>query len=109
ERNRSALDNLLARGSGSKEPLSSRSEIVVRGHTDLAMAGRKFSGNAQRRRRRSLLFHGTFLLNFDLALVSRLLPMPSKQPDYRQRRAHDEFLINLDIAAHRVTDALRQT
>ena len=108
ERNRSALDNLLSRGSGRKEALSSQSAIVVRGHSDLAIDGRKFSGNAQRRRRQAVLFHGTFLLDFDLELVSRLLPMPSKEPDYRRARSHTEFLMNLNVSAAEIKAALTQ-
>jgi lipoate-protein ligase A len=83
------------------------SAIAVRGHTDLAIGDRKFSGNSQRRRKHFLLFHGTFLLNFDLALVSELLPMPSKQPDYREHRAHAEFLMNLNMSVEKVKAALR--
>jgi lipoate---protein ligase len=82
--------------------------VSVRGHTDLAIGDRKFSGNSQRRRKHFLLFHGTFLLNFDLALVSELLPMPSKQPDYREDRGHDRFLINLNAPAEKVKAALRR-
>ena len=83
-------------------------QVAIRGHTDLAIGERKFSGNSQRRRKHFLLFHGTFLLNFDLALVSELLPMPSKQPDYRENRAHAEFLTNLNVSAEKVKAALRQ-
>lgn len=75
------------------------------GMTDLAIGDRKFSGNAQRRRRHWLLFHGTILYRFDLALVERLLPMPSRQPDYRHDRQHTEFLTNLPLSA----EAIRQT
>ena len=87
---------------------TARPTIAIRGHTDLAISERKFSGNSQRRRKHFLLFHGTFLLNFDLALVSELLPMPSKQPDYREHRAHIEFLTNLNMPAEKVKAALRQ-
>ena len=87
---------------------TARPTIAIRGHTDLAIDDRKFSGNSQRRRKHHLLFHGTFLLNFDLALVSELLPMPSKQPDYRERRAHADFLTNLNAPANAVKAALRQ-
>jgi len=83
--------------------------VAVRGHTDLTVGDRKFSGNSQRRKKHFLLFHGTFLLNFDLLLVSELLPMPSKQPDYREHRAHTEFLTNLNVPANEVKAALRQT
>ncbi len=73
----------------------SQPAIAVRGHTDLAVGEHKFSGNSQRRLKRSLLFHGTFLLNFDLSRVTELLRMPSKQPGYRNNRSHTDFLTNL--------------
>jgi lipoate-protein ligase A len=104
ERNRAAMQSLLPK-SRSRDP---RPEIAVRGHTDLAIGDRKFSGNSQRRRKHFLLFHGTFLLDSGLALIGELLPMPSKQPDYREHRAHTEFLTNLNMPANEVKAALRQ-
>ena len=103
--NRAAMQSLFPR----PQTPDPRPQIAVRGHTDLAIGGRKFSGNSQRRRKHFLLFHGTFLLNFDLSLVSELLPMPSKQPDYRESRPHAGFLINLNVPAKEVKAALRQT
>ena len=78
------------------------------GDTDLVWRGRKFSGNAQRRRRTHLLFHGTLLLGFDLALVAKYLPPPSRQPDYRQARPHGEFIANLPLTASAVKRALAE-
>lgn len=72
--------------------------IQIQGHTDLTLHNRKFSGNAQRRRRHCLLFHGTFLLHFDLPLITRFLNPPSLQPHYREKRGHSEFLLNLPLA-----------
>jgi lipoate-protein ligase A len=103
ERNRKAIETIFSK-SKTRDP---RPEIDVCGHTDLAMDGLKFSGNSQRRRRRFLLFHGTFLLNFNLSLVNELLPMPSKQPNYRENRAHAEFLVNLNVPADTVKHALQ--
>ena len=102
ERNRTAIETVLAQTTAPK--LSSA--VSVRGHTDLALDGRKFSGNSQRRKKSCLLFHGTFLLHFDLALVRELLPMPSLQPDYRHDRSHDAFLTNLNVPAATVESAL---
>jgi len=102
--NRAAIQSLFPKS----ETRNPRPEIAIRGHTDLAISERKFSGNSQRRRKHFLLFHGTFLLNFDLALVSELLPMPSKQPEYREHRPHVEFLTNLNVPAEKVKAALRQ-
>jgi lipoate-protein ligase A len=81
-------------------------DVEVRGITDLAVGDVKFSGNAQRRKRHALIFHGTFLLNFDLELVSRLLAKPSKEPDYRVGREHGSFLINLNVDAACIKNAL---
>ena len=80
--------------------------VAIRGHTDLAISELKFSGNSQRRRQKFLLFHGTFLLNFDLVLIGELLGMPSKQPDYRESRPHADFLTNLNLPAEMVKTAL---
>jgi lipoate---protein ligase len=103
ERNRAAIEALFLKS----EIGNRKSEIVINGHTDLTLDGRKFSGNSQRRKRNFLLFHGTFLLNFDLTLISEFLRMPSLQPDYRARRSHDDFLVNLNLPADQVKAALR--
>jgi lipoate---protein ligase len=97
ERNRAAIETLLP-----------ESKIYVSGHTDLALGGLKFSGNSQRRKKNFLLFHGTFLLNFDLALVGEFLRMPSFQPDYRASRIHDDFLVNINLPADEVKTALKK-
>jgi lipoate---protein ligase len=85
--NKAALSTLLNR------------PVEVQGHTDLTLDGLKFSGNAQRRKRKALLFHGTFLLRFDLTLMDCFLNFPSREPDYRQGRAHGSFLTNLGVEA----------
>ena len=88
--------------------------IAIKGHTDLTLVThhssrvtpRKFSGNSQRRFRRALLFHGTFLLDFNLPLITEFLRMPSKQPGYRNNRPHGDFLVNLNLTAARLKKAL---
>ncbi len=52
------------------------------GTSDLAIDGRKFSGNSARCRRGHLLYHGTLLYDFPLRLVGRCLNMPPRTPDY---------------------------
>jgi lipoate-protein ligase A len=82
--------------------------VERKGQTDLAIGGLKFSGNAQRRKKRFLLFHGSFLLHFDLDLLEKALPMPSRQPDYRLGRGHVDFLMNLRVPEQRVKTALAE-
>ena len=81
--------------------------VSVEGTSDLSVAGRKFSGNSQYRKRSWTLVHGTFLLHFDLARIERYLPMPSKEPGYRANRRHGDFLLNLDLATDLVKQSLR--
>jgi len=95
-RNRNALNSLLD------------GKVLIQGHTDLTLQGVKFSGNSQRRKRHFLLFHGSFLLNLDLALLEQLLPMPSQQPQYRRRRAHKDFLTNLNLPANDIKEAMKR-
>jgi lipoate-protein ligase A len=82
--------------------------VAFQGTSDLVIAGRKFSGNSQYRKRRWTLVHGTFLLDFDLSRMARYLPMPSREPGYRQHRRHDDFLTNLGLAAEDVKNSLRE-
>ena len=81
--------------------------IEIRGITDLTRGDLKFSGNAQRRRKDFFLFHGTFLLNFDLTMIEKLLRPPSKEPEYRAHRSHREFLTNLTIPTSDLKQLLR--
>ena len=100
ERNRAALTQLLG------------VEVSVQGHTDLAFREMessrwlKFSGNAQRRRRRALVFHGTILHGFDLSLLETLLNFPTAQPDYRSDRRHTEFVRNIPSTPGQIRAAL---
>jgi len=81
-------------------------EVERHGHTDLTWRGRKFSGNAQKRKARHFLFHGTILLDFDVELVQRCLRPPSKQPDYRASRNHLDFIGNVPLEREAVKIAL---
>ncbi len=94
ERHQDALAKLL------------KTPVETLGHTDLAIGGLKFSGNAQRRRQRCVLFHGSLLLNLNIDLVEKALPMPSKEPGYRAHRSHADFLMNLKVPASSVKTAL---
>jgi len=108
EKNRAAIEGLVSKSAIGHEP----SAISISGHTDLTLNSQrstlnKFSGNSQRRKKNFLLFHGCFLLNFDLALVGEFLRMPSLQPGYRASRSHDDFIVNLNLSPAQVKSALQ--
>jgi len=77
------------------------------GTSDLAAGGRKFSGNSQQRKRTHLLHHGTILYGFDVKQVGRYLKAPVRQPEYRGRRGHEEFMGNLAGDAGEIDRRLR--
>lgn len=87
--------------------------VARRGTSDLAVSRerdaveRKVSGNALRVRRHGVLYHGTLLDRFDLGLVGRVLRHPPREPDYRSRRTHGDFLVNLDLGRETLERSVR--
>lgn len=77
------------------------------GTSDLCLDGRKFSGNAQRRRRNWLLHHGTLLYNFPIDQLSHYLREPPRQPAYRANRLHLDFVTNFPADAAWLDQGLR--
>ncbi len=65
------------------------------GTSDVTVDGRKISGNAQAWRWKALLIHGTLLVDFNTALAEAVLKHPPREPQYRRRRSHRDFLVTL--------------
>jgi len=86
-------------------------DVHRRGTSDLAVVDaaveRKVSGNALRVKRHGVLYHGTLLDAFDLAVVGRVLRHPPREPAYRGRRDHAAFLANLDLGRPALEAAVR--
>ena len=61
---------------------------------DYAIGNKKFGGNAQYLTKERWLHHSSLLWDFDINKIN-LLPMPKKQPKYRQKRSHEDFLCKL--------------
>lgn len=80
--------------------------VYVNGITDIVLEDKKIIGNAQRRKRHAVLFHGCILVSLDLSLISKYLSHPSDEPDYRQSRSHDEFLTHLPFSELEIKAAL---
>ena len=80
--------------------------VGCQGTSDLAIGGRKFSGNSVRCRRDHFLYHGTLLYDFPLQLVERCLAMPPRMPEYREGRPHETFVTNLPLRPELIRKAL---
>ncbi len=82
-------------------------DVQMQGTCDLTIGDRKISGNALRCKRDWMLYHGTMLCQFDLSMISKCLGTPQRQPDYRHRRKHDEFLAQLPTTTGELKIAIR--
>lgn len=67
-----------------------------RGISDVAVGDLKISGNAQARKRKAVLLHGTLMVDIDRKLMSSILRYPDKEPDYRNGRTHSNFVTSLN-------------
>ena len=76
--------------------------------SDLVCAGRKVSGNSQRRTASAVLHHGTLLYNFNPELAGRYLLEPKRQPAYRRGRTHAQFLGNLPLSAPEIVQRVAE-
>jgi hypothetical protein len=61
---------------------------------DYVIGEHKFGGNAQAITGRRWLHHTSLLWDYDPSNMA-LLTNPARQPEYRQRRAHSDFLLRL--------------
>lgn len=82
-------------------------DVSIQGVSDLTRGVHKFSGNSLRCQRHHILYHGTILYRFPLPWLGQYLHTPPRQPDYRQQRAHTEFVQNFPATRAELTDALR--
>lgn len=66
------------------------------GISDVAVDDRKISGNAQARKWKAVLLHGTLLIDLDGKLMEAVLRHPHREPDYRNGRTHSDFIVTLN-------------
>ena len=62
---------------------------------DYVLGNKKFAGNAQGLSRDRFVHHTSILWDYDPGTMA-ILSNPEKQPDYRQRRDHNDFLCKLN-------------
>ncbi len=81
-------------------------DIRHQGISDLALGGRKVSGNSLRCKRHALLYHGTLLYDVPLERLAKCLRTAPRQPEYRAGRDHGEFVTNLSASVEELRAAL---
>jgi lipoate-protein ligase A len=86
--------------------------VSRQGYSDLAIACRggirKFSGNAQCRKRGWIMHHGTLLYDKEaIRAIPYYLRPPPKEPEYRKGRRHGEFMTNI-LPSYNKHDLIRR-
>ncbi len=71
-------------------------EVEFKGISDLAINGRKIAGTSIFRSRNLLLYQGSLMVNCDPKFIEKVLKHPSREPDYRQGRSHQDFVTSLN-------------
>lgn len=79
-----------------------------KGTSDLAIGGKKISGNAQRRRRDVILHHGTILYDPDVEGMQRFLREPKDRPQYRGDRTHRRFVDKVHLPAEEIRQVIAE-
>lgn len=74
---------------------------------DIALNGKKISGNAQARKKRYFLHHGTLLYGLDIEMTEKYLKHPAKEPGYRLKRPHSDFIANMPLGEEALKDAVK--
>lgn len=72
------------------------------GISDLCIGQKKILGCAIYRRPGMVLFQAVLNLAESPALIARYLAPPSRMPDYRQGRPHEEFVTSLEAEAYQI-------
>jgi len=90
------------------------SGVQEAGISDLAIRERKIAGTSIYRTRLVLFYQASLLVDTDISVFARYLSMPTRVPDYRRGRSHEEFCTTLVREGYRgslqeVRKALQET
>jgi len=72
--------------------------LESRGVSDLCLGDRKIAGSSLRLSGGRVIYQVSLLVDLDLELLDRYLPMPPRAPAYRRGRAHRDFVTTLRAA-----------
>lgn len=81
-------------------------DVQMQGTSDLTYQGRKFSGNSLRCKRNWLIYHGTMICGMEIGLIDDCLGTPIREPEYRERRSHIDFLTRLPTSTELLASAI---
>jgi len=69
--------------------------LTQQGHSDICLGDRKILGSCMYGGQHLLFYTASLMVDNNLALIDRYLKHPSREPEYRQGRPHQEFLTTI--------------
>lgn len=87
-----------------KEGIENYLEIPIdfRGSGDLCIGDKKILGSSIYSTKEYITYYATLILRGDTSLISRYLLHPSKEPEYRKGRPHEDFVTSIE--EHKLID-----
>jgi lipoate---protein ligase len=70
-------------------------DLAYKGISDISIGNKKILGCSIFKSRNVYFYQGSLLINPQLHKINRYLLHPSKEPDYRNKRSHSNFLTSL--------------
>lgn len=67
-------------------------KLSQNGISDISYQDKKIGGTSIFRKKHLLVYQGSILVDPNIEFISKLLAHPSREPDYRNGREHNEFL-----------------
>ena len=74
-----------------------------RGISDLSIGEKKIVGSSMFTKNKTIFYHGVLNISEDVELIEKYLKHPSKEPDYRKKRSHREFVSSLQREGYNLT------
>lgn len=91
--------------------------LSSKGISDLSIGAKKIAGSSMYLQKDIIFYHAVLNISENPSLISRYLKHPSKEPDYREGRSHEEFVTSLksegydlapDLLFDKITLALKE-
>lgn len=92
-------------------------DLNQQGHSDICIRDRKILGSSMYRSKQLLFYAASLMVSNNLEIIDQYLKHPSKEPEYRRGRSHQEFLttihreypeITIEIVKSRIDELFRQ-
>ena len=74
-----------------------------KGISDITIGNRKILGSSMKCHSNRLVYHAVLNVSEDPSLFEKYLRHPRREPDYRDKRSHNEFVTSLKMEGYNIT------